>query len=92
MITAMNAPKFVLTLYVTPNSSREALSNLYRALSVLDYTDYQLELIDVSKEPQRAKEANTMEAATLVWHRPEGVVRVEKLADTELVRRMLQLK
>jgi hypothetical protein len=91
MITEMNAPKLVLTLYVTPVSSREALSNLYRALSVLDYTDYQLELIDMSKEPERAQEANIVGPATLVWHRPEGVVRVEKLADTALVRRMLQL-
>jgi hypothetical protein len=65
-------PKFNLKLYITPDSSGTALAHLYTALSLLSYTDYQLEIVDVLKERERAAEAGIVVTPSLVYHAPAG--------------------
>ncbi|MBS1997818.1 MAG: hypothetical protein JSS86_15955, partial [Cyanobacteria bacterium SZAS LIN-2] len=68
----MRGHHYKLTLYVTPDTSGKALSNLYKALSELAYTAYQLEMIDVVKEPERASEMGVVDTPLLVYHAADG--------------------
>lgn len=52
------SPRYKLTLFVTPDSSGKALRHLYTALSELSYNDYELEIVDALKEPDKAQKAN----------------------------------
>lgn len=85
----MPGPKFKLSLYVTPDSSGKALAHLYRALSELAYNDYQLSIIDVLEEPDKAKQAGIIGTPALVYHAPDGDKIVNHVSDLELVRRTL---
>ena len=87
----MPAPRFKLSLFVTPDSSGRALEHLYKALSVLAYNDYQLEIVDVLKEPERAKQADIIGTPTLVYHAADGNKVVSTLSDAALIRRILEI-
>lgn len=85
----MPGPRFNLTLYVTPDSSGKALAHLYKALSELAYNDYQLNMIDVVQEPDKAKEAGIVGTPTLVYHAVDGDITIKTLSDASVVRRTL---
>lgn len=85
----MIGPKFKLTLYVTPDNSGKALVHLYQALSVLPYNAYQLEIIDVLQDPQKAKGAGVIGTPTLVYHATDGDKAINSVSDLTLVRRAL---
>lgn len=68
----MAKPKFKLTLFVKTDNSREALSLLYRALEFHDYTDYELDIVDVLKEPIKAESFGIRETPTLIQLTDDG--------------------
>lgn len=61
-------PKFFLALYVTSKDSGKALAELYKILEHLEYTDYELAIIDVVKDRELASEAGVTQtpAVTLI--------------------------
>jgi hypothetical protein len=83
------APRYKLTLFVTPLNSGKALAHLYKALENLAYTDYELKIVDELEERERLKAARLNEAPILVYHGPAGDVIVESVSDTEAVRKAL---
>ncbi|MEW5859448.1 MAG: circadian clock KaiB family protein [Cyanobacteriota bacterium] len=85
----MTGPKFKLTLYVTPDNSGKALVHLYQALCELPYDAYQLEMIDVLQDPQKAKGAGVIGTPTLVYHATDGDKAINTLSDLTLIRRTL---
>lgn len=62
------SPRYKLTLFVTPDSSGKALRHLYTALSELSYNDYELEIVDALKEPDKAQKANIIGTPALIYH------------------------
>lgn len=82
-------PRYNLTLFVTPESSRKALQHLYAALSALAYNDYELEIVDALKEPGKAQKANIIGTPALIYHSESGPVVLDKVSDPKLIRRML---
>ncbi|MBX9723750.1 MAG: hypothetical protein K2X81_20255 [Candidatus Obscuribacterales bacterium] len=80
------ASRLKLTLFVTPRNSSRALANLYRALSIVSYTDYELSIVDVLQEPDKAKQANITKTPCLCHHADDGDKLIESLADTDSVR------
>lgn len=85
----MATPRYKLSLYVTPDSSGKALAHLYKALSELAYNDYQLDMIDVLQEPDKAKQAGILGTPALVYHASDGDKLINSVSDTALVRRTL---
>jgi len=88
------APRLVLQLYVAgdaPNSVR-AVANL-RAICRrwLETDEYQLEIIDVLREPRRALEAGILVTPTLLGSASGTVSLVGTLDDHERVREALGL-
>lgn len=84
--------RFKLTLLVTPDSSGKALSHLYRALEDLPYNDYELSMIDVLQEPNKARQFNMVENPALVYHSKAGDVLISAVSDITAVREALGLK
>lgn len=74
-------PRYKLTLFVTPDSSGKALAWLYKALSELQYNDYELSMIDVLQEPAKAKQANIVGTPALIYHSPGGDVLIQYVSD-----------
>lgn len=70
----MGRPKLKLTLFVKTNDSGQALSQLYRALEFHDYTDYELDIVDILKEPVRATALEIRHAPALIMHMENGDV------------------
>ena len=85
-------PRFKLSLFVTPDSSGKALSHLYRALENLAYTDYELRIIDVLENPERAREAKIVGTPALVYHAPGGEVLIHKISDIDAVRNAMGIE
>ena len=88
----MGDTRIRLTLYVTPQVSGEALAHLYKALSIVSYSAYELELVDIQKDAQRALKDGVDSAPLLICHTATGDKRIEKLADTAQLRTQLGLK
>jgi hypothetical protein len=88
----MVAARYKLTLFVTPDSSGKALAWLYKALSELRYNDYELAMIDVFQEPEKAKQAKIVGTPSLVYHAPGGDVLIQSVSDTDAVRKALGIE
>ena len=82
-------PSYKLTLYVTPDNSGKALAHLYTALQDLAYNDYQLEIIDVLKEPDKAIKAKIIGTPALVFHAADRDIVINSLSDVASVRKTL---
>lgn len=83
----MAKPKFKLTLFVKTDDSRKALSMLYQALEFHDYTDYELDIVDVLKEPIKAESFGIRETPTLIQLTDDGDLFVSKdLSDAKKLR------
>lgn len=85
----MSAPKYKLSLFITKETSGKALAQLYKALEVIPYTDYQLRMVDVGSEPERAKNSGVTETPLLIYHSPDGDKRTAKISNLYLVREFL---
>jgi hypothetical protein len=83
------AARYSLTLFVTPDSSGKALAHLYKALEDLRYNDYQLVIIDVLQEPDKAKQSDIIGTPALVFHAAGGDVLIHHVSDHESVRKAL---
>jgi hypothetical protein len=59
---------YKLTLFVTPENSGTALADLYAALRGLQYSDYELEMVDVLAQPEKAQEHQVIQTPTLIYH------------------------
>ena len=81
--------RYKLTLFVTPDSSGKALQHLYTALSEPAYNDYELEIVDVLKEPGKAQKANIIGTPALIYHSENGPVVLNRISDPVLVRQTL---
>ncbi len=87
--------RFVLRLYVTglTNRSTQAISNVNDLCETELQGRYELEVIDVSKRPDLAKEENIIAAPTLVKKLPLPLRRlIGDLSDRERVLVGLDLK
>lgn len=80
-----------LSLFISSRVSAEALAQLYEALSVIAYTRYELELIDVEENKPRAEAAGITKVPTLVYHSPNGDKRTDELTDCTHIRALLGL-
>ena len=85
----MQAPRYKLTLYVTPDTSGKALAHLYIALSKLSYTDYQLEMVDVLKDPDKARKAGIVDPPALVYHAAGGDYKLSTVHKPAAIRELL---
>jgi circadian clock protein KaiB len=89
------APIFVLKLYITGNSPRTqvAIANLQRICDQDLRGEYQLEIIDVLEQPQRAEDDKILATPTLIKHLPPPLRRViGDLSDTEKVLLGLEVR
>lgn len=88
----MSLPIYNLTLYTTSEGSGKALRTLYKALQTLAYTDYQLEIVNVREEPEKALEAGVVSPPMLVWHSASGDKKTKgPLFDSKAVRELLEI-
>ena len=76
----MPSPRIRLRLYVQPGDSGQALSLLYKALEFHDYSDYQLAIIDIKQEPEKALQDGIVKTPTVVFLSPDG----EKITSYDL--------
>lgn len=81
--------RFRLTLYVTPDNSGKALADLYAALQVIAYTDYELEIVNALAEPKRAKQAKIEDTPKLIQHSPNGDKIIGELSNHKKLRNLL---
>ena len=67
--------KYILRLYVSGSSSRSltAVYNLKKLCEEYLADDYDLEVIDIYKDPEAAREAQIIAAPTLVKRRPQPI-------------------
>lgn len=87
--------KYVLTLYVTGNSprTRVAIDNLNRICSQELDGRYELEIIDVLENPQRAEDERILATPTLIKQLPPPLRRViGDLSDKEKVLLGLEVR
>lgn len=88
------APHYQLRLYVTgatPRSTR-AIENLRRFCEVELGGCYDLEVIDIYRNPEAAREAQVIAAPTLVKMQPEPVRRIiGDMTDEDRMRRGLNI-
>jgi circadian clock protein KaiB len=70
--------KFILTLYVTGTSPRTAIAidNLYRICAEELDGRYELEIVDVLEDPQRAEDEKILATPTLIKQLPPPLRRV----------------
>ncbi len=89
----MAKPKFKLTLFVKTDDSGKALSMLYRALEYHEYTDYELDIVDVLKEPIKAESFGIRQTPTLIHHTDDGDLIISKdLDDAKKIRELFGFK
>ena len=83
-----------LTLFVTGQTprSRNAVINLKEFCDRFLPGRYELEVVDLYREPQRAREAQIVAAPALVRHKPEPRrVAVGDLSDPEALQSLLMV-
>jgi circadian clock protein KaiB len=83
---SLRRAKYILRLYVTGSSTRSlrAISNLRKFCEEHLPDEYDLEVIDIYKNPEAAREAQIIAAPTLVKRLPEPLRRfVGDLSNTE---------
>jgi circadian clock protein KaiB len=88
-------PAYVLKLYVTGATPRAnlAIANLRRICDEQLHGDYELQIIDVLKEPQRAEDERILATPTLIKQLPPPLRRViGDLSDSEKVLLGLELR
>lgn len=92
-LNIMPATRLKLTLYVQPSNSRQALASLYQALEYHSYTDYELELIDVTQEPTKALEGSITKTPTLVLKKNGDImIQTNDLSNISKVRAQFGFK
>lgn len=87
--------KYVLRLYVTGQTSQSAqtLNNIKKACEEELKDEYDLKIIDILKEPQRALEDNVIATPTLVKKLPPPLRKlIGHLSETDHVLSGLNLK
>ena len=80
--------KILLRLYVTGNSirSQQAIANLYRICREELKDQYNVEIIDVLEQPQRAEDEKIMVTPTLIKQLPPPLQRIiGDMSNTEKV-------
>ena len=85
---ALKRAKYILRLYVTGSTGRSlrAVYNLKKLCEEYLPDDYDLEVIDIYKDPAAAREAQIIAAPTLVKKLPEPIRRfVGDLSNTQKV-------
>jgi len=85
---ALNRAKYILRLYVTGSTSRSlrAVYNLKKLCDEHLPDDYDLEVIDIYKDPEAAREAQLIAAPTLVKKLPLPIRKfVGDLSDTQKI-------
>jgi len=85
---ALNRAKFILRLYVTGSTSRSlrAVYNLKKLCDEHLPDDYDLEVIDIYKDPAAVREAQVIAAPTLVKKLPLPIRKfVGDLSDTQKI-------
>jgi circadian clock protein KaiB len=83
-----------LTLFVTGQTprSQNAVVNLKQFCDRFLADRYELEVVDLYRDPDRAREAQVVAAPTLVRHRPEPRrIAVGDLSDVDALRSLLVL-
>lgn len=89
----MTKEKIKLTMFVQSTNSGQALAHLYRALEFHDYTDYELEIIDVLNRKEVAHSQGVTETPTLIKHCANNDVRLTgDLSDVARVRTIFGFK
>lgn len=89
----MSEPKLKLSLFVDSYNAGRTLSRLYKALEFHSYTDYELSIIDVIKEPIRAQSYEILQTPTLIRHTEHGdIVLTDDLSDHLNVRKTFGFK
>lgn len=61
-----------LSLFVIPANSGQALSHVYKALENLPYTGYELEIVDVEQEAEKAAKHGITNTPALIHHKVQG--------------------
>ena len=85
---ALKRAKYILRLYVTGSTGRSlrAVQNLKKLCEEYLSDDYDLEVIDIYKDPAAAREAQIIAAPTLVKKLPQPIRRlVGDLSNTQKV-------
>src|SRR6185369_725292 len=85
---ALNRAKYILRLYVTGSSGRSlrAVRNLKKLCDEHLSNDYDLEVIDIYKDPEAAREAQIIAAPTLVKKLPQPIRKfVGDLSNTQKI-------
>jgi len=85
---ALKRAKYILRLYVTGSTGRsmKAVYNLRKICEEHLSDDYELEVIDIYKHPEAAREAQIVAAPTLVKRLPEPIRKfVGDLSNTQKV-------
>ncbi len=80
--------KFLLRLYITGNSvlSQQAIANIYRICRDELNNQYNVEIIDVLEQPQRAEAEKIMVTPTLIKQLPPPLQRIiGDMSNTEKV-------
>jgi circadian clock protein KaiB len=84
----MDMNRIVLKLYITGNSvrSQQAIANIYRICQEDLGDQYNVEIIDVLEQPQRAEEEKIMVTPTLIKQLPPPLQRIiGDMSNTEKV-------
>lgn len=87
--TPVRRAKYIFRLYVTGSSTRSlrAIYNLRKLLEEHLHDDYDLEVIDIYKNPNAAREAQIIAAPTLVKQLPQPLRRF--IGDLSNTRKLL---
>jgi hypothetical protein len=89
----MARPQFSLTLFVRSSNSGQALARLYRALEFHNYTDYELEIVDIERNPVRAASYSIETTPTLLMLADNGeAYQTSDLSDIQQVRNTFGFK
>jgi len=86
--SALKRAKYILRLYVTGSTSRSlrAVSNLKKICEEYLSDEYDLEVIDIYKDPEAAREAQIVAVPTLIKKLPQPIRRfVGDLSNTQKV-------
>jgi len=86
--SALKRAKYILRLYVTGSTGRslKAVYNLRKICEEHLTDDYELEVIDIYKDPEAAREAQIVAAPTLVKKLPQPIRRfVGDLSNTQKI-------
>ncbi|MBX9772290.1 MAG: hypothetical protein K2X29_13015 [Candidatus Obscuribacterales bacterium] len=64
---------------------------MYSTLSGVPYTDYELEMIDITQDPVKAQQSGVTMSPALIYHSSEGDKRILHVTRAE-VRRLLGIE